>query len=556
MSSSIQNVGQQPTGQLPHHADVEPDETAHLPARIDTTVHVPHANESSGHSQHAGPQGSGDVPNGSRPNGSTPNGSTPNGSGQPSAPNLPGGQQTTSPNGNGPNGPGLGHSQHGLDNTPGPQGNQGNGLGNGLSNPGNGAGGLNGVPNGNGFGANGSPGIGWGEGGSHGLGGLVGDTLGGLLGPPNGLGNGGLAAFGNFAGIVQNTVAFAQNPVGSANYALNENVALRTRPGEPIVDSDPGSSRAPVRSDSPGTTTSATERPPSGSETNVFVRAASSDPSPIVPNSPRPTTSPNAATTNAPAGEVAVRETVAPVRTPANETIVARADNAVSRSGVASDPAGTNASPSLLAGTAAPAQAGGELAVLARVATPLTLISAAPLAGDGESVSEVGRMALFRADAGDGRESVQDIYGRNYVVYAGDGRNVDKPGSDRAIKAIGTPNIDSIAQDRAANHGELSTHELIWKTVVPALVGVGALFGGASAAGLAVAGSGGAAPFLLAASTVIFGYGALRASLSLRDRAQAGIDTNPLQSAEARRHWIAAGANSAGLLASLALMIA
>ena len=194
--------------------------------------------------------------------------------------------------------------------------------------------------------------------------------------------------------------------------------------------------------------------------------------------------------------------------------------------------------------------------MLARVATPLTLISAAPLASDGETVSEVGRMALFRADAGDGRESVQDIYGRNYVVYAGDGRNVEKPGNDRTIKAIGTPNIDAIAEQHAANHGELSTHELIWKTVVPALVGVGALFGGASAAGLAVAGSGGAAPFLFSAASVIFGYGALRASLALRDRAQAGVETSPLASAEARRHWIAAGANSAGLLASLALLIA
>jgi hypothetical protein len=575
MTSPIQNTGQ-PPGLHSHHADAEPNETALGPERglTDTDAHVVHSNPP-GHSHHADPHIGGGDEHGANAN-------SPGG-------NAPGETQTMGPNGNGvgPSGPhGFGHSQHGdnglgpgnaqgqgngvgsglgaggnpgngVSNGFGPQGNQGNGLGNGFGNLGGNGFGNNGNGVGNGNGGFGADGIWGGNNGNHnGLGGFVGDTLGGLLGGSSSA-SGALASLGNVAGIVQNTVGYAhdavRDPVGSTLYTVNEGVAQRSRSGEPIVDSDPGGSRAPVRSDSPGTTTSTSDRLPGGSETNVFVRAASADPASNLQT--RPTaTNVNAPAPNAP--EPVVREPVALARGPANasETVVTRADNATLASSSAADR--TGASTPLLNGTAAPAQNAGELGVIARVATPLTLIAAPPLAGEGETVSEVGRMALFRADAGNGRESVQDIYGRNYVVYAGDGRNVDKPGNDRAIRAIGTPNVDALEQSRVSNHGELSTHELIWKTVVPALVGVGALFGGASAAGLAVASSGSAGPALLAAATAIFGYGALRASLSLRERAQSGEPTNPLQNANARRDWIAAGANSAGVLASLALMIA
>ncbi|HJT98342.1 MAG TPA: hypothetical protein VJ696_08505 [Rhodanobacteraceae bacterium] len=541
MSSTIHNVGQHPAGALTHHAEVDPDETAYGPERFATG---PNAGQPPGHSQHAAAPDHGD---------------TPPGGGHEAGANPPGSQQTV-PNGNGAgngsNGLGLGHSQHGIANGPGLPGGQGNGAGNGLGNGlGNQGGASNGATIGNAGSGNGASGLGLG--GSHGLGGLVGDTLGNLFGPPTNIspGGGGLEAFGNFAGIVQNTIGFVQNAAGAPLYAIDETVAQRTRPGEPIVDSDPNSSRAPVRSDSPGTTTSTSERPPpDGSETNVFVRSTSSDPSSYATNLVKPAP-PHAAPTTAPPDpgvrDVAVREPVVQARAPVTEPIAHAGD----MTSGAADAAEATSTPSL-AGSA-PAQAAGELAVLARLATPLTMISAAPLASEGEAVSEVGRMALFRADSGDGRSAVQDIYGRNYVVYAGDGRNVEKPGNDRAVKAIGTPNIDAIAQDRAANHGELSTHELVWKTVVPALVGVGALFGGASAAGLAFAGSGSAGgPALLAAATAVFGYGALRASLSLRDRAEAGQSTNPLQNAQARRDWIAAGANSIGVLASVALLVA
>src|SRR5690349_4390486 len=304
MTSPIQNTTQ-PPGVFSHHAEAEPDETAFGPDRslTNTDANVVHSNDPRGHSQHANPHiGGGDEPAAN---------------GQPPGSSPPGQPQTMGPNGNsGPHG--LGHSQHGdnglgpgnqgIGNGVGPQGNQGNGVSNGFGpqgNQGNGLGSGFGNLGGNGFGASNGNGVGnggfgsaglWGGNngnGNGGLGGFIGNTLGGLLGGSSSA-SGALASLGNVAGIVQNTIGFvqntAQNPVGQALNTVNESVAQRSRPAEPIVDSDPGGSRAPVRSDSPGTTTSTSDRPPTGSETNVFVRSASADPSTSIQAPPRPTT--------------------------------------------------------------------------------------------------------------------------------------------------------------------------------------------------------------------------------------------------------------------------
>jgi hypothetical protein len=561
MTSSIQNVGQPGHGALMH----EPDETAMAPVNATTNTHAQQLMDQTQRAQRNENGGDGN----SQGAGETENAQGQAEGGRPLPPGTtaPGGTQ---PGSTSPPPTGAGHSQHGI----GDGGFGNNGNANGIGN-GNGFGNGNGVGNGNGLGGgsiglgNGASTIGLGAQ-NGGLLGVVNNTVGGLLNP---------SGSGTLAGLVQNTMGFVSNPIGSTLYAVNETVAQQTRPGEPIVDSDPASSRAPVRDDSVGSTngertspnpndpnaaprtstnssaptsdTSTTNlaasptRPNATSNANVQsntpyaanAESASRDPTLLRAT---PAETPPTARTNAPnASQVATTNTAATTDAPAN-----RADPFT---------ATTNAL-AMASGATAAAQAAGELAAAGRTLATLTMVTA-PLGHDIESLSEVGRTTLFRADAGNGRDSVQDLYGRNYVAYGGEGRNVARSDNDRAITAIGTTNIDAIGQDRVSNHGELSTHELVWKTVVPALVGVGALFSGVSAAGLAVAGSGGAATALLTASTAIFGFGAFRASMALRDRAATGQSTNPLADAGARRDWIAAGANSLGTLASLALMM-
>lgn len=176
-------------------------------------------------------------------------------------------------------------------------------------------------------------------------------------------------------------------------------------------------------------------------------------------------------------------------------------------------------------------------------------------AGLDEGTEAANHTALFRGQGADGQEGLRDILGRSYV-FSADGKLVTRADERREVDPVQASRTEAIDEHRFANDGELSTHELVWKVVVPAFVGVGTLLGGAAVGAATAAGSTGmAGAFLLVAAASIFGYGAVRAGSALREMADAGQRIHPLENAAARTQWLAAGSQSLGSLASLALLL-
>jgi hypothetical protein len=224
------------------------------------------------------------------------------------------------------------------------------------------------------------------------------------------------------------------------------------------------------------------------------------------------------------------------------------------RQGSAIDPSNANAMP---AGTSNAGRAATPASpALAAIQTGvLTLVVAPHVQAENDENGGVTHMALFRGQNVEGQENLRDILGRSYVFNA-DGKLATRAEERRAIDPIGTADVDQVNELSASNHGELSTHELVWKVVVPAFVGVGALLGGATVGVATAAGSTGVAgSILLAAATGIFGYGAARATAALREMADSGTTINPIDNKLARQHWIAAGSQSVAGFASLAMLL-
>jgi hypothetical protein len=198
----------------------------------------------------------------------------------------------------------------------------------------------------------------------------------------------------------------------------------------------------------------------------------------------------------------------------------------------------------------------GMQAVQAIQSGTLTLAFAPQIAASIDDGAEaLNHTALFRGQGADGAESLRDILGRNYV-FSADGKLAMRAEERRAVDPVQASRTEAIDEDRFANDGELSTHELVWKVVVPAFVGVGTLLGGAAVGVATAAGSTGmASAFLLVAAASILGYGAVRAGTALREMADAGQRIHPLENPAARTQWLAAGSQSLGSVISLALLL-
>ena len=178
-----------------------------------------------------------------------------------------------------------------------------------------------------------------------------------------------------------------------------------------------------------------------------------------------------------------------------------------------------------------------------------------PPALSGDEPAEASRAALFRGQDVEGHENLRDIFGRSYV-FSADGRLVTRAEEQREIDPVQSTAAEAIDADHVANHGELSTHELIWRIAVPAFAGVGSLLGGVAAGAAATAGSTGmSGGLLLTAAIGILGYGTVRATNALRAMAAAGESIHPLENRRAGAQWLAAGTQGAGSLASLALLL-
>lgn len=187
--------------------------------------------------------------------------------------------------------------------------------------------------------------------------------------------------------------------------------------------------------------------------------------------------------------------------------------------------------------------------------TSLLTLVMSPHVQAGNDETGVTHMALFRGQNAEGQESIRDILGRSYVFNA-DGKLITRAEERRTVDVIGTREANEISEHSASNHGELSTHELVWKVVTPALIGVGALLGGTTAGAAAAAGSSGvASAFLLTTATAIFGYGAVRAGLGLRSMADSGQVINPVNNPATIKQWVAAGTQSVGGVASLIALL-
>ncbi|MCW5567895.1 MAG: hypothetical protein KIS84_06665 [Dokdonella sp.] len=200
-------------------------------------------------------------------------------------------------------------------------------------------------------------------------------------------------------------------------------------------------------------------------------------------------------------------------------------------------------------------QAGNAVQALAPSATVLTLM-VAPQAGiAGEETHGVASSALFREQGIDGRESIRDILGRSYV-FSADGKLVTRAQEHAGIGALDPALSKQIDHVSMANHGELSTHDLLFKVVAPAFAGMAALLGGAAAgAGVATGASGMGGSFLLLAASAMLGYGAARAVANLRELSADGVSLDPRINRSALAHWVAAGTQSAGSLTALALLL-
>ena len=201
-------------------------------------------------------------------------------------------------------------------------------------------------------------------------------------------------------------------------------------------------------------------------------------------------------------------------------------------------------------GAAAPAS------TLSPIQAGTLTLAFAPQLQVGSEDGSTGQTALFRGQGAEGPEGLRDILGRSYV-FSADGKLITRAEERREVDPLNPiGNNEEVNELSASNHGELSTHDLVWKVVVPAFVGVGTLLGGASLGAAGAAGSSGmGGAFLLVAAAGIFGYGSVRAAASLREMHDAGERIGLLDNPVARRHWIAAGSQSLGSLASLALLL-
>ncbi|WP_440222714.1 hypothetical protein ACQQ2N_16775 [Dokdonella sp. MW10] len=354
---------------------------------------------------------------------------------------------------------------------------------------------------------------------------------------------------------VGNTVAYvAGQAQGNGNAQGNPHAA---NPNAPSQTQNPASNAPPQQHANPNAPTAQA----AGSTTH--------------PNAPRPTTTSQAGSaTSANANSMPAPPTQAASPRPATPGSVAEpahpsAAASVTRGSVTDLPhvaaarqgvptldthAATNTTNTSNAHAAA--RQGGLNAVqpLANPNNVLTLMLA-PHAQIGAEDGSITHTALFRGQTADGQEAVRDILGRSYV-FSADGKLVTRAQERMGIEAIEESRTDAIDADSAANHGELSTHDILWKVVAPAFVGMGALLGGATAgAGIAAGSTGMGGTFLLVAAASILGYGAVRAISNLREMSDEGASIRPLDNPAARTHWVAAGSQSVGSLASLALLL-
>ncbi len=512
---------------------------------------------------------------------------TPNAASQPN----PGGQSPGNPNASafpgqaGANGQAPGGTNAGQQNQGGPTiGTNPNGAAGNGQNPGATPGGQNGGLNGNPTTATGNtgmtPGTTTGMQGNGIIGGTlntIGNTVGSLTGGL--LGSGGVLAAplsilsgGSFGGIgsvlsaagsiplavgqaVSNTAAYvagqgSSNPNPSANANPNGNSASTTPSTAPNSPAHPTHASASTPAANPaGTTTPlnaprASTSPQAGPSTSTNV-----NPMPAPP-------------TQTAAGRPATPGSVAEPAHPSAAASVTRGSVtdlpqvAAARQGVPTLDTHATTNPTNASNAQAAARQGGLNAIqpLVNQNNVLTLMLAphAQIAAEDGSITHT---ALFRGQTADGQEAVRDILGRSYV-FSADGKLVTRAQERLGIEAVEASRSDAIDADSAANHGELSTHDLLWKVVAPAFVGVGALLGGATAgAGIAAGSTGMGGTFLLFAAASILGYGAVRAVSNLREMSDDGASIKPLENPAARTHWIAAGSQSVGSLASLALLL-
>ncbi len=481
--------------------------------------------------------------------------------GSPNAPGNGNGQQNGFGNANSQSPgaaqmPGSGNPNHGPGNGPGAPGNNGQGWGN----------------QGNGYGNNGA--------GNHGglVGGItngIGNLLGGLLGGNGGaLGNNGSllqtlpslissqslsgTAFGTATGTANALVnalpvsgSQAAPGVNPQSVTMNSQVPAASTTGNPASaqTSNLAQPSTPAQHSQPTQTTGTmhgTSAAPSA-QTMGFTQATTT--THLLTNTPvaaRPVPVGSATDATHPtAAAGAVRGSVA--------DLVAQPNAGVRNQAM---PEPLNANGMQTAGgtqTAAARQAGQVVQAVTAQSGLLTLVMA-PQVQPGNDEGSVTHQALFRGQNAEGQENIRDILGRSYVFNA-EGKLTTRAEERRSVDAIGAREANEISESSASTHGELSTHELVWKVVAPALVGVGALLGGATAGAAAAAGSSGiASAFLLTAATAIFGYGATRGALALRAMADAGESVNPIENRAASKQWLATGSQSVGGLASLAAM--
>lgn len=197
----------------------------------------------------------------------------------------------------------------------------------------------------------------------------------------------------------------------------------------------------------------------------------------------------------------------------------------------------------------------GNVQALAPSAGVLTLMVSPHAELASEDTRATANSTLFREQGVDGRENVRDILGRTYVFTA-DGKLITRAQERAGVDAVDPTLTEELDEVSMSNHGELSTHDLLFKVVVPAFAGMAALLGGATAgAGIATGASGMGGSFLLLAAAAVLGYGATRAIANLRELAATGADLSPLASRAAMTHWVAAGTQSTGSLAAVALML-
>jgi len=192
---------------------------------------------------------------------------------------------------------------------------------------------------------------------------------------------------------------------------------------------------------------------------------------------------------------------------------------------------------------------------IVKLPAALTLLASPAVALDEESTGDTSKQtALFRGQTADGRQSISDILGNNFV-FTGEAKTQRTATTNHVVHAIGTRAVDS-EQQSSSFPSSLSNEELIWKQVVPALGGITALLSGALAGSTTIVSPGGAAaPALLAASAAIFGFGAFRGYQSLSKFAADGFNPYSLRDAGVRQAWLSLGAQGTGLVAALALLV-